>query len=451
MDYIIYFVITIGILVFVHEFGHFAAAKLSKMRADVFAIGFGKRLFGWNKINGFTFGDLPKDHDGNGHTDYRLCLLPLGGYVKIAGMVDESFDTEFADAEPKPYEFRAKPTIHKLFVITAGVMMNLTLSILIFWVMNFIRGDQVIQTTQLGVVQEASISYDLGFRSHDEILKINSQTVTHWQEVIDHLLVENIGDDVDVLLTRDSRDTTITITSAQFGAIDHENFVLTYAHTRPFIGAVFEGTPAEEAGIKQGDLFLNLNNQELTTDREVIDIVSSNKNIELPLVLLRESDTLTTAVTVGDDGLIGISLSTAYNGPVEFKPYGFFESLGKSMTDVASYTKLTLSMFKNVIVGDVAFNQVFGGPIKIAQFAAKSADSGIASFMFFIAMLSLSLAIINILPFPVLDGGHFVIILLEGIIRRELPIKIKIAVQNAGFIVLLLLMAFIIYNDIISL
>ncbi|MFO7448232.1 MAG: site-2 protease family protein, partial [Ignavibacteriaceae bacterium] len=92
MEYIIYFAITIGILVFVHEFGHFAAAKLTGMRADVFAIGFGKRLFGYNKITGFTFGDLPKDFDGEGNTDYRLCLLPLGGYVKIAGMVDESFD-----------------------------------------------------------------------------------------------------------------------------------------------------------------------------------------------------------------------------------------------------------------------------------------------------------------------------------------------------------------------
>ena len=95
MDYLIYFIITIAILVFVHEFGHFAAAKLSGMRADIFAIGFGKRLFGYNKITGFTFGDLPKDWDGNGNTDYRLCLIPLGGYVKIAGMVDESFDTEF--------------------------------------------------------------------------------------------------------------------------------------------------------------------------------------------------------------------------------------------------------------------------------------------------------------------------------------------------------------------
>ena len=109
MDYIIYFALTIGILVFIHELGHFAAAKMSGMRVDVFAIGFGRRLFGWNKIKGFTFGELEKDFDGGGGTDYRLSMLPLGGYVKIAGMVDESFDTKFANKEAQPYEFRAKP------------------------------------------------------------------------------------------------------------------------------------------------------------------------------------------------------------------------------------------------------------------------------------------------------------------------------------------------------
>jgi regulator of sigma E protease len=108
-------------------------------------------------------------------------------------------------------------------------------------------------------------------------------------------------------------------------------------------------------------------------------------------------------------------------------------------------------MLKNVITGKIKFNQAFGGPVKIAQYAARSADTGISSFLFFLAMLSLSLAIINILPFPALDGGHFIIILIEGIIKRELPLKVKIAIQNAGFILLLALMAFIIYSDIISL
>lgn len=451
MDYIIYFIITIGILVFVHEFGHFAAAKISKMRADVFAIGFGKRLFGWNRITGLTFGDLPKDFDGQGHTDYRVCLLPLGGYVKIAGMVDESFDTEFANAEPKPYEFRSKPTIVKLFVITAGVMMNLTLAVVVFWVMNFMRGEQVIKTTQIGVVKEASTAYEVGFRTGDVIKQINGEDTRNWQDIVDNILLENLGNDINVTVTRNNMDTSLFVSGKISSNFTQREFFLNYAFSKPLITTVFEDTPAYEAGIQQGDIFLKLNDQDVTFDQEVISIISSNKSNEIALVMLRNTDTLYTSVTPREDGMIGISLTTIYTGPFDSKPYGVFGSLVKSLEDIGIYTQLTFSMFKRVIVGDVAFNQVFGGPIKIAQFAAQSADTGFSSFMFFLAMLSLSLAIINILPFPVLDGGHFVIILLEGVIRKELPIKIKIAIQNAGFIILLLLMAFIIYNDIISL
>ena len=170
MWYVIYFAITIGILVFVHEFGHFAAAKLCGMRADIFAIGFGKRLFGWNKLTGFTFGELPKDFDGQGNTDYRLSLLPLGGYVKIAGMVDESFDTKFANEIPQPYEFRARPVWQKVIVISAGVAMNLLLAWAIFWGANFFQGKQITKTTSIAYVEPNSAADSSGFKSSDQII-----------------------------------------------------------------------------------------------------------------------------------------------------------------------------------------------------------------------------------------------------------------------------------------
>ena len=138
-------------------------------------------------------------------------------------------------------------------------------------------------------------------------------------------------------------------------------------------------------------------------------------------------------------------------GEVNYREYGFGESLVKSITNIGGYTALTFKMLGNVIKGDVAFESSFGGPVKIAKFASQSADAGIVPFLLFLAMLSLSLAIINILPFPVLDGGHFVIILIEGIIRREIPIKLKLAIQNFGFVMLLMLMAYIIYTDIVTL
>lgn len=451
MDYIIYFVITIGILVFVHEFGHFASAKLSKMRVDVFAIGFGKRIFGWNKLSGFSFGDLPKEWDGQGNTDYRLCILPLGGYVKIAGMVDESFDTKFANEEAKPYEFRAKSVLAKTFVITAGVMMNLTLAIIIFWGINFFQGKQIIKTTTIAYVETGSTADAAGFRTMDKILSINGKSVNDWEQVLENLMIKNSTTDAKVEVLREGQKFSLSVPRKTVNeSIQKEPFIYPYP-VLPVVRDVLKNSPAQEAGIKIGDYILFINNTYIRESEEINKIVQANKDKSIPLVLLRGKDTIRVSVKPSMEGLIGISHSIDFAGEIEYHTYGFFGSITQALVNVGQYTVATFATLKNVITGKLAFNQAFGGPVKIAQYAAKSADSGALPFLRFLAMLSLSLAIINILPFPVLDGGHFVIILIEGILKRELPIKIKIAVQNAGFVLLLLLMAFIIYSDLISL
>ena len=452
MDYLIYFVITIAILVFVHEFGHFAAAKLSGMRADIFAIGFGKRLFGYNKITGFTFGDLDKDWDGNGNTDYRLCLIPLGGYVKIAGMVDESFDTEFAKQEPKPYEFRSKSTPKKLFVITAGVLMNLILTIAILWGINFFTGKEIINSTTVVGVAEGSFAAEAGFQDYDKITSINGKAVNSWDDVIHGFMIESAGSEIDVDVLRNGTTVSFQVAPSLVKEAAQQGYFLRVEHSKPFISDVVKNSPAEDAGVEPGDIFLSINNVDLISSQQVIDIVSSNPEKTISLTILRNEDTIKTAVTPVAEGKIGIALAgETYVGPTVNENYGFIGSITQALTNTWQYTALTFAMVKNVFKGSVEFGQVFGGPVKIAQFAARSAESGIVSFLRFLALLSLSLAIINILPFPVLDGGHFVIISIEGIMRRELPIKVKMAIQNAGFFILLLLMAYIIYSDIINL
>lgn len=451
MEYVIYFAITIGILVFVHEFGHFAAAKLTGMRADVFAIGFGKRLFGWNRISGFSFGELPKDFDGMGNTDYRLCLLPLGGYVKIAGMVDESFDTEFADKEPQPYEFRAKSMWKKIIVITAGVIMNLLLALLIFWGVNFFQGKQIITTTRVGYVEPGSAIDSLGFQVNDKILSINGKPVENWDDVRQDIFVNTIGQDVNVKLQRDHQTKTITIPRKVIPENETESHFLIPEGFQPAIGEVTKDSPAEKAGIKEGDVFLRLNGHKIYSVQQTIEIISGHKNTTMPLVVKRGQDTVQLSVTPDASGLIGVGLVTNPDAPVEFQTYGFFDSFYYGWLDIVRVTDLTFNMVGKVIGGQVAFGKAFGGPVKIAQLAAKSADTGFLNFLFFLALLSLSLAIINIMPFPVLDGGHLIIILIEGITKREIPIKVKVAIQNTGFVILLVLMAFIIYNDIVNL
>lgn len=446
MDYIIYFALTIGILVFIHELGHFAAARLCGMRADVFAIGFGKRLFGFNKVNGFTFGDLPKDFDTQGYTDYRLCLLPLGGYVKIAGMIDESMDTKFATSEPQPWEFRSKGVFAKSFVITAGVLMNLLLAWAIFWGANYFQGKSYTKTTVIGTVIENSAADKSGFLPNDKILNINGTDVNFWEEVRTEIFINTLGSDLNIKVERAGELVDLNIKRSDVPKDESEELFL-IPKDLAGIDDLMPGSPAEAAGIQKGDRPLYLNNEELVSRHQAINIISSNKETEMPLVVLRGSDTLSLSVTPDKDGKIGVVLAA----PIEFKQFGFFESIALGWEDIVRYTQLTFSMVGKVFGGKVEFGSAFGGPIKIAQFATKSADSGIFSFLIFLALLSLSLAIINILPFPVLDGGHLVIIIIEGIAKREIPLKIKLAIQNAGFALLILLMVFIIYNDIISL
>ncbi|MCH6574130.1 MAG: RIP metalloprotease RseP [Bacteroidetes bacterium] len=451
MDYIFYFAITIGILVFIHEFGHFAAAKLSGMRVDVFAIGFGKRLFGWNKKTGFSFGDLPKDFDGEGNTDYRLSMLPLGGYVKIAGMIDESFDASFADKEPQPYEYRAKPMWQKIFVITAGVFMNLLLAWIIFWGGNFFQGKPVTKTTTIGYIEQGSTTDSLGFKPNDKIISINNVDINYWEDVRAELFINTLGEDVNVTVKRDGIIKTIFIPRSVIPDDETQIYFLLPQGTRSVVTAVMKDSPALNAGLEANDVILEIKNIRVYTHKQATKIIKGNPGTELPIVILRGGDTLSLSVTPGEDGMIGIGIASGFIGESYYKTSGFFESFYIGWLDIVMMTDLTFNMLGKVFTGKIEFGKAFGGPVKIAQYAAKTADSGISSFLYFLALLSLSLAIINIMPFPVLDGGHLIIILIEGITKREIPVKIKIAIQNTGLIILLLLMAFIIYNDIISL
>jgi regulator of sigma E protease len=451
VNYIIYFIITIVILVLVHEFGHFAAAKLCGMRADIFAIGFGKRLFGWNKLTGFTFGDLPKDFDGQGNTDYRLSLIPLGGYVKIAGMVDESFDTEFADKEPQPYEFRARPAWQKIIVISAGVVMNLLLALIVFWSFNYFHGKEYTKTTTIGYVEPNSNADSLGFATNDKLLSINGKVVNSWEDIQTDVLINSFGQNLNIEVLRNGIVKTIKVPRSRIPSDERSGQFLIPAGTRPTITEVLTKSPAQQAGIKSGDILVSLNNIPLFNAQQATKIITSHKSTPLPLIVLRDMDTVKLIVTPGSNGMIGVGLGEVFTGQVLHESYGFFESFYYGIKDIIKITELTYQMVGNVIKGKIAFGKAFGGPVIIAKFAAKYADYGIIYFLNFLAMLSLSLAIINILPFPVLDGGHLLIIIIEAIARREIPIKVKVAIQNAGFVILLLLMAFIIYNDISNL
>lgn len=447
---VFYFIITIAILVFVHEFGHFIAAKLSGMRVDAFAIGFGQRLFGFNKKTGFTFGSLPKDINLEGNTDYRVCILPLGGYVKVAGMIDESLDKDFLQHEPQPWEFRSKSTGKKLFVLSAGVLMNVLLAFAIFWGINYTRPVQHLKTTSIGYIPPKSALELAGLKTNDKILYIDGNPVKYWDEVLNFIFVKKIGEEFTVTIEREGKILDLQVESKLLQADKKSGFAFLPRETKVFVVDVISKSRAEEAGLLKNDTILFVNNIEIISSRQLIDIISSNPEKPLDFVIHRNLDTLIKQVTPTKDGKIGILSGIAIYAPVELENYNFIQAGIKAFQNIYDNTLLFFSIIAKVITGKVEFANAFGGPIRIAKMAAQTADINLLSFLNFLALLSLSLAIINILPFPVLDGGHIIIVSLEGILRREIPPKVKIVIQNIGFIILLLFMAFVIYSDIMN-
>ncbi|MBN1638587.1 MAG: RIP metalloprotease RseP, partial [Ignavibacteriales bacterium] len=264
------------------------------------------------------------------------------------------------------------------------------------------------------------------------------------------MLMKNIGERMNILIDRSGEEKTVTVDSKDIIEASKESFMLKPAFFRPYIADVNSDSPAEKGGISEGDFLLKIDTISLNNVEQTIKIINSNPRIELSFTVLRDNDTLLLKVTPNENGKIGIALQDYPIGKIDYISYGFWGSFEQTFSDLANNTIVLYKALTSVFSGDLAFNQVFGGPLKIAEKASESAEAGLLSFLAFIALLSFMLAIINILPFPALDGGHLLIIGIEGVIRRELPIKVKIAIQNIGFFILLALMAFIIYNDIIS-
>jgi regulator of sigma E protease len=430
---IFYFVITILVIVMIHELGHFFAAKLSGMRVDRFSIGFPPRLFGKK------FGD----------TDYCISLLPIGGYVKIAGMIDESMDTEFLGKEAQPWEFRSKPIYKRIFVIVAGVVMNLLLSIMIFWGMKYFQTEILWKTTEIGEVKTESIAGVNGFKSDDKILNVNGNSVDTWNQLENQILIAQVSDNVNVTVERSGANVNLTIPKNSIKETDN-SFIFFPKYVQVKIFNVQSGSPAEKAGIRKDDIIKSINGNSIYVNTDAIKIIQENAGRETPVTLLRPDGRMVETKVTPDakTKMIGIQLNTFYYGPKEEKHLGIFESFGAGIKLAINTTVMFFKSIWFIIEGKVEFSKAIGGPVKIAELATQSADLGLISFLSFIGMLSLTLAIINILPFPALDGGHLVFLIYEGIFKKEFPIKARMILQQAGFYLLMIFMLFVIYNDI---
>jgi regulator of sigma E protease len=442
-----YFIITIFALVSVHEFGHFIAARIFGMHVPIYSIGMGRRLFGWNKHNGFTTGPLSEELENQlgAHTDYRLSILPIGGYAKIAGMIDET-QTEALSPVAQPWEFRAKSWWKKSIVISAGVVMNIFLACAIFIGIKFSEGKEIWETTTVGYVSKTSASAKLGVQPGDKIIAVSGKPVTNWQE-IDEAFIDQIDHDFTMTALRNGQQVEFRYSAnddieKKFGLVPEG-----VGGTK--LNAVVANTPADRIHLKEGDIITKVNDVPIESETALIDNISAHPNEQILLTWKRDGVEMSSNVTPDASGHIGVNPAPApFLGKVKKINYSIFESVPTGITELFRQMRLYLKSIGMLFTGKVDVSKNIGGPIKIAQIAGQAAKGGASVFFGFMALLSLSLAFLNILPIPALDGGHLVIILIEAIIGRELSQNFKLGFQKVGVTVLLLLMAFMVFNDI---
>lgn len=429
------FIGALMILVFIHELGHFLAAKLFGMRVDRFSVGFPPRIWGF-KV---------------GETDYCIGATPLGGYVKIAGMVDESMDTEFIDKEPEPWEYRSKPVWQRMVVITAGVIFNMILAFFIFTGMTISSGVLTLPISEVqGIyIPEGSLMSELGFETGDRITGVNGNEVSAFEDLVTPSVLTSGSLSYQVM--RNGQIMNISVPSSFLDSLQTRDF-LTASYTWPsLISQVAPATPAEEAGLQAGDRVVMIDSMEVDYWVQLTEIIRSADS-SLTFVIERNGDRFEKVIQPDPETkTVGIAPPTLEMIGGKRVDLGFAASVGEGWNQTWEQTAGIIGGFSRMISGDISVRQNLGGPIAIANITRQATDrAGWFGFWQITALLSITLAIMNILPIPALDGGHLVFLIYEGIVRKEPSEKFRIAAQNIGFIILLTLMVFVIFNDVLK-
>jgi regulator of sigma E protease len=449
LNTIFYFIIAIFILVTAHEFGHFITARIFGMRVDRFFIGFdffGIRL--WQKRIG--------------ETEYGIGAFPMGGYVKIAGMIDESLDTAYVKSEVQPWEFRGKPVWQRLIVLAGGVAMNMVLAAAIFISITALFGESQTSIRTPAYVEPNSVFASMGFREGDRLLSVNGHKLQYWEEALDPEQLSTSP--LRFTVEREGRELTLTAPKNFLTRINESQSIGLRPAMPPVIDQVPPNEPAAKEGILPGALITSIAGKSVNDWSQVVDTISRNPGKPLaiewmhlktegkepltPERILREGKSFTTTVTPNRSGKIGISLKQTIE--TERISLSFPQSVSSGLKQTWKTTVMTIQGFAKIFSGQEDFRKSVGGPVKIARIANQSAEQGPISFMYFVAVLSISLAIINILPIPALDGGQFVLNAIEGIIRKEIPFEIKMRIQQVGMTVLLSLFAYFLINDLLN-
>ena len=419
------FAFVIGVLVFVHELGHFLAARRVGVRVLAFSVGFGPRLLGFTR----------------GGTEYKIAAIPLGGFVKMAG---ETVEDQRSGA---PDEFLSKTKWQRFQVLIAGPAMNIGLAVLVLWGVLLQGADLPAYRDMppiVGALEADAPARKAGVEIGDRILRVDDRAVETWDDFL-FAISGKARREVTLLVERNGQQTTRTVTPKAVGKYEiGEIGVL--PNTHPHIRSVVAGEPASKAGLKIGDVILSVNGETVSFSRQIAELISKHEGREIAIRIARngqEQDVRLVPIKRTEKTWaigIGISDQLTHVDP------GVFEALKMSVAQNWEATGLIFRTLGGLFTGDTSPRQLMG-PVGIASLSGESAQAGIIPLLGLLASISLNLGLLNLMPIPVLDGGHILILLLEGLARRDFSMRVKERMLFAGFVVLMMLMVTVIYND----
>ncbi len=421
--------VLLGVMIIIHELGHYWAAVLCDVKVDVFSVGFGPRLFGFRR----------------GETDFRFSAILFGGYVKMAG--EQPGESDTAD----PRAFSNKPRWQRLIIVLAGPAMNVLLAVALLTGLYMVRyykpTDSYMQAI-VGYVEDGSPAAQAGIVKGDRVIEIDGRKNPSWDD-LKEAEGFNANSPIAVVLQRGTQTVNTTLTPGFDDEIGmgsagwrEDNDVE--------VGQVRPGSPAEQAGLMGGDVLVSANGVPIRSSYGLPKLVEQNKGAPIELVYQREGEPRTVVVAPRQeevDGktrwLMGVTISPKR----ERTSLSFVPALQLSLETNARYATMILRFFKGLVERRMSTKSL-EGPIGIARMSRSAARQGAFEFFLLMAMVSLNLAVVNMLPIPVLDGGMVLLLLVEMTVRRDLSIQIKEMMFRVGFVFLLAVMAFVLYNDI---
>jgi len=433
LTYPIAFIGVLGILVVIHEFGHYAVAKLLGVRVEVFSVGFGPRLLGFKK----------------GDTDYRISAIPLGGYVKMSG--ENPMDERTGD----PAEFMSHPRWHRFLIAIAGPVMNIALAIVVLAAVYMLHYEYPVflyEPATIGWVTADTVAAKAGIQRGDRIVRIDSIQNPTWEQV-DPQEKLSPNQPLSIAVQRGPQILELTIVPEAVGPSKYG--FAGWVPERPFIvTGVEKDMPAKKAGIRNGDTIVALDGVQLPAMGALYESLQRSKEKPVELTVLRNGQEMKLTLAPVQKEVVGLKEHPYRIGvmsfPMKVIRLPLFEALNRSIDENRKNSSLILSLVKRLLQGRISPRQI-EGPIGIGELAGDAAqEEGWTPIMALTAAISLNLGIFNLLPIPILDGGVILLLLIEGLMQRDISLRIKERIYTAAFVFLVIFAVMVIYNDVVK-